>query len=175
MANKKNNAKDFFSSMPFWGWADDNGKDQWEEFKSGMEKLWKQQQEMQKAAEKAWKEQWDTFFSKLMDMEQTVADALPDEKPAAPGMPAAPVSPKELVEKAKEFQVKANAHVVEQAENMRKIRTKRRQQVKEIVTDAVNNVKANIEAVQPVPVKEEKAEEKPEVKTEENLTGMQEK
>ena len=37
-----------------------------------------------------------------MEMEQTVADALPDEKPAAPGMPVAPVSPKEFVEKAKE-------------------------------------------------------------------------
>ena len=59
MANKKNNANDFFSSMPFWGWADGNGKDQWEEFKASMEKLWKQQQEMQKAAEKAWKEQWE--------------------------------------------------------------------------------------------------------------------
>ena len=37
------------------------------------------------------------------DLQQTVADSLPDEKPSIPGMPTAPVSPKEFVEKAIDF------------------------------------------------------------------------
>ena len=116
MANKKNPAKDFFSAMPFWGWDEEEAKDQWKDFKSSVEKLWKQYEDMQKAAKKAWQEQWDTFFTQLMDIQQTVADTLPDEKASLPGMPA--TSPKEIVEKAKEFQQKANARAVEQADNM---------------------------------------------------------
>ena len=61
-------------------------------------------------------------------------------------MPAAPVSPKEVVEKAKEFQEKANAQVVEQADNAFERRMQRQQQVKEMVTDAVETVEANLDA-----------------------------
>ena len=148
MGNKKNWAMDFFPPMPDWGWDNDEQKEKWEEFKSNVGKLWDQYQDMQKAAEKAWKEQWETFFAQFLDMQQTVADTLPDEKAAVPGMPSAPVSPKEFVEKAKELQEKANAHVVERADAMVKYRRQRRQQVKEMVADAVQNVEDNLDAVE---------------------------
>ena len=101
MASKKNKAKDFFPPVPAWGWDNDEQKAKWEDFKSNAEKLWNQFEEMQKAAEKSWKQQWDTFFAQLMDIEQTVVDSLPDEKVSVPGMPVAPVSPKEIAEKEK--------------------------------------------------------------------------
>ena len=159
MANKKNPAKDFFSAMPFWGWDEEEAKDQWKDFKSSVEKLWKQYEDMQKAAKKAWQEQWDTFFTQLMDIQQTVADTLPDEKASLPGMPA--TSPKEIVEKAKEFQQKANARAVEQVDNMFKFQMDQQKQVKEIVTDAVKNVEDNLNDDEEKPVVEEPVVEKP--------------
>ena len=146
MANKKNKEKNAFPAMPGWEWDSKEQKAKWNEFKANAEKLWDQYEEMQKAAKKAWKEQWETFFAQLMGMEQTVADALPDEKPAVPGMPAAPVSPKEVVEKVKEFQEKANAQAVEQADNAFERQMQRQQQVKEMVTEAVETVEANLDA-----------------------------
>ena len=163
MANKKNPAKDFFSAMPFWGWDQEEAKDQWKDFKSSVEKLWKQYEDMQKAAKKAWQEQWDTFFTQLMDIQQTVADTLPDEKASLPGMPA--TSPKEIVEKAKEFQQKANARAVEQADNMFKFQMDQQKQVKEIVTGAVQNVEDNLNDDEEKPVVEEPVVEKPAKKT----------
>lgn len=159
MASKKNPAKDFFSAMPFWGWDEEEAKDQWKDFKSSVEKLWKQYEDMQKAAKKAWQEQWDTFFTQLMDIQQTVADTLPDEKASLPGMPA--TSPKEIVEKAKEFQQKANARAVEQADNMFKFQMDQQKQVKEIVTDAVQNVEDNLNDDEEKPVVEEPVVEEP--------------
>lgn len=159
MANKKNPAKDFFSAMPFWGWDEEEAKDQWKDFKSSVEKLWKQYEDMQKAAKKAWQEQWDTFFTQLMDIQQTVADTLPDEKASLPGMPA--TSPKEIVEKAKEFQQKANARAVEQADNMFKFQMDQQKQVKEIVTGAVQNVEDNLNDDEEKPVVEEPVVEEP--------------
>ena len=146
MGNKKNKEKNAFPAMPAWDWDNEEQKAKWKEFKANAEKLWDQYEDMQKAAKKAWKDQWETFFAQLMGMEQTFADALPDEKISVPGMPAAPVSPKEVVEKAKEFQEKANAQVVEQADNAFERRMQRQQQVKEMVTDAVETVEANLDA-----------------------------
>ena len=157
MAKKNNWMADFFPPMPDWTWDNEEQKAKWEEFKSNAETLWNQAQEMQKAAEKAWKAQWETFFGQLLDMQQTVADALPDEKPAAPGMPAAPVSPKEFVEKAKELQQNANERVMEHVETVRKNQKQRQKRMKEMVSDAVKNVEANLDAIQPA--KEEKAEQ----------------
>ena len=90
MGNKKNKEKNAFPAMPGWDWDSEEQKAKWEEFKANAEKLWDQYEDMQKAAKKAWKQQWETFFAQLMGMEQTVADALPDEKVSVPGMPAAP-------------------------------------------------------------------------------------
>ena len=145
MGNKKDKEKNAFPAMPGWDWDTEEQKAKWKEFKANAEKLWDQYEDMQKAAKKAWKEQWETFFAQLMGIEQTVADALPDEKVSVPGMPAAPVSPKEIVEKAKEFQETANAHAVEQANKAFDYRMQQQQKVKEIVTDAVQKVEDNLD------------------------------
>ena len=147
MADKKIAAKNFFPPVPGWDWNKGGQKKQWKKFKFGMGKLWDQYQDMQKVARKAWKAQWETFFAQLMDMQQTVADALPDEKADVPGMPPAPVSPKEFIEKAKEFQEKANAHAVEQADLIFEIQIQTQQQVKDTVSDVVENVEANLDAI----------------------------
>ena len=134
MGNKKDKEKNAFPAMPGWDWDTEEQKAKWKEFKANAEKLWDQYEDMQKAAKKAWKEQWETFFAQLMGIEQTV-----------PGMPAAPVSPKEIVEKAKEFQETANAHAVEQADKAFDYRMQQQQKVKEIVTDAVQKVEDNLD------------------------------
>jgi len=164
MGYKKNMAKNLFPHVPGWEWDKVAQKKQWKKFKSDMGKLWDQYQDMQKVSRKAWKAQWETFFAQLIDMQQTVADSLPDEKPAVPGMPPVPVSPKEFVEKAKEFQEKANAHAVEQADAVFEIQIQTQQQVKDAVSDAVEIVEANLDAIQPAA---EETEEKAEAKAEE--------
>ena len=161
MASKKNKAKDFFSPVPFWGWNEDDAKDQWKDFKSNVEKLWKQYEDMQKAAKKAWQEQWDTFFTQLMEIQQTVADSLPEEKASLPGMPEAPVSPKEFVEKAKELQEKANAHAVEQTNNLFNFQMEQQKQAKEIVTDTVESIEEDLDEKDEEPVVEEPVVEEP--------------
>ena len=135
--------KNLFPLM--FDWDKKEAKEEWKNFKSSLDDLWDQYQDMEKSAKKAWKEQWETFFAQLMGIEQTVADALPDEKVSVPGMPAAPVSPKEIVEKAKEFQETANAHAVEQADKAFDYRMQQQQKVKEIVTDAVQKVEDNLD------------------------------
>ena len=57
-----------FMPMPggaAWGWPgqSDNGREQWEDFKSKTETFWEQQRDMQKSSMEAAKEWWSTFFS----------------------------------------------------------------------------------------------------------------
>ena len=56
-----------FMPMPggaAWGWPgqNDNGREQWEDFKSKTEAFWEQQREMQKSSMEAAKEWWSSFF-----------------------------------------------------------------------------------------------------------------
>jgi hypothetical protein len=80
-----------------------------------------------------------------MEMQQTVADALPDEKVSLPGMPAAPVSPKEFVEKAKELQEKINRHAIEAGDRTFESVVRQQQHVKEVVSKAVDNVEEKLD------------------------------
>lgn len=141
---KKKKMEDFCLPMIGWGWNPGDQKDQWKEFKANMEKLWDQYEEAQKATREAWKEQWEKTFAQFMEMQKTVAETLPDEKPAMPGMPAAPVSPKEIAEKMVQLQEKANASAMEQDATLYDMRVKGRKQVKEIVKGAVDSVEASL-------------------------------
>ena len=145
MGNKKKMAKALFPLMYGWGWSKSERKKEWKDFRSSMEKMWDQYQDMQKSAKDAMKEQWEKFFPKLLEMEQTFADSLPDEKPSLPGMPTAPMSPKEFVEKVKEFQETANKHAVEQSDNAFDFHVQGQQQVKDAVTDAVDTIEADLD------------------------------
>ena len=128
--------KNLFPLMFDWDWDKKEAKEEWKNFKSSLDDLWDQYQDMEKSAKKAWKEQWERFFSQFMDMQETVADNLPDKKVSLPGLPASPVSPKEFVEKVKEFQETANAHAVKQADNMFDYRVQQQNQMKEMVSSA---------------------------------------
>ena len=156
--SKKPTMKDFFPMANDWGWSKKERKDQWSEFKGNMETLWDQYQDMQKAAKKAWKAQWETFFSQLMGMQQTVADAIPEDAPTLPGMP----SPKEFVKKVKEQQETVNAHAVEQTDKLFNVMVEQQQKAKEAIKDAVERVETTIEDRESA--KKEEKEDEPSVK-----------
>jgi hypothetical protein len=127
-------------------WDLNSYRNQWNEFKSSIDKAWDQFQEMQQKAQESWKEQWDTFFGQCIEMQKVFAESLPDEKIAAPGMPVPPLSPKEAVEKAVEFQKAANEQAVKQNDSLFDFHMKGQQQVKEMVTGAVKNVEETLDA-----------------------------
>ena len=151
---KKKLAKELFPLVYGWDLSKKERKEQWHDFKDNMEKLFDQYQDMKKAARKAKKEQWNTFFSQVMEMEQTVADSIPEDAPTPPGMPA----PKEFIEKVKEYQETANEHAVEQADNMFDLMVERQKKAKEAVTYAVQNVEDKIDEYQADDEEEKEAE-----------------
>lgn len=145
MGNKKKMAKALFPLMMGWGWTKSERKESWKDLKSNMEKLWDQYQDVQKTTKDAWKDRWEKIFPQLMEMQQTFADTLPDEKVSLPGLPTSPLSPKEFVEKMKKFQENAHSHAVEQREHFYNYVVERQQQVKDAVTDAVDQVEEDLD------------------------------
>ena len=145
MGDKKKMAKALFPLMYGWEWSKSERKEKWKDLRSNMEKMWDQYQDMQKSAKDAMKDQWEKFFPRLLEMEQTFADSLPDEKASLPGMPTAPMSPKEFVEKVKEFQEMANKYAVEQSDNAFDFCVQGQQQVKDVVTDAVDTIESDLD------------------------------
>ena len=145
MGNKKKMAKALFPLMMGWGWTKSERKENWKDLKSNMEKLWDQYQDVQKTTKDAWKDRWEKIFPQLMEMQQTFADTLPDEKVSLPGLPTSPLSPKEFVEKMKKFLENAHSHAVEQREHFYNYVVERQQQVKDAVTDAVDQVEEDLD------------------------------
>jgi predicted transcriptional regulator len=138
----------FLFPMMMYGWTEDDKesrKEQWKNFKSTMETFLDQVQEMQKTAMEARKEQWNKTFAQLMEMQDNFAANLPEEFPTLPGMPASPVTPKEVMNKVKDFQETVNKHAIEQADSRIEFIKKGQEQVKEIVTDAVKSVEEKAE------------------------------
>ena len=149
MGTKKQAAKVLFPLMVGWNWmSKEERKEEWKEFRSNMEKMWDQFQDLQKATKETAEKQWGKIFPQLMEMQQTVADSLSDEKATLPGMPSAPFSPKEFVEKAKEIQEKINEHAVEANNRAFEHIIQRQQQVKEMVTDAANDAEDTLDKVE---------------------------
>jgi len=137
--------KTFFPLLMAMEWDKEESKEKWKEFRGNAEKMWDQFQDMQKQAKKAQKEQWANFFAKFQEMQQTFADTLPDEKFALPGMPAAPLSPKEAMEKLKEFQETANNHAVAQDDSRFEYFMQNQEKVKESVSDAVDSIETKLD------------------------------
>ena len=163
---KKTLAKDLFPMPCTWGWSKKERKEQWKEFKDSMDTIWDHCKDMQKADRKAQKEQWNTFVSQFLEMEQTVADSIPEDAPTMPGMPA----PKEFIEKMKEYQETAHKHAMEQVDNALDLMAERQQKAKEALTDAVQNIEDKIDKYQsdddeeeekPAPVEVDEPAEKP--------------
>ena len=146
MGDKKK-MKEFMAYAPLLGWYGDKDecKKQWKDFKSGVETFFGQLQGIQETVIEARKEAWNKIFPKLLEMEDKVAEALPEQLPTPPGMPASPVSPKEVISKVKEFQETANKHAMEQADSTIDFVKKGQEQVKAVVTETVNNIEEKIE------------------------------
>ena len=147
MGDKKKAKKEFTDFAAMWGWPADKeeSKKQWKDFRSNMETFFDQLQDIQKTYVEAKKEAWNKIFPKIMAMQDKFADTLPEKLPTPPGMPESPVSPKEIAGKVKEFQEKANQHVVEQADAVIDFAKQQQEQVKTVVTEAVDNIEKNIE------------------------------
>ena len=146
MGYKKQMAKVLFPLMANWDWSSkEEYKKDWKKFRSNMDKMWDQFQDLQKASKDTARKQWEKVFPRFMEMQQTVADALPDKKVSLPGMPAAPVSPKEFVEKAKELQEKINRHAIEAGDRTFESVVRQQQHVKEVVSKAVDNVEEKLD------------------------------
>ena len=147
MGNSKKEMKGFKDFAEMWGWPVDKeeGKKQWKDFRSNMETFFDQLQDIQKTYVEAKKEAWNKIFPKIMAMQDKFAETLPEKLPTPPGMPESPVSPKEIAGKVKEFQETANKHAVEQADAVIDFAKQQQEQVKTVVTEAVDNIEKNIE------------------------------
>ena len=146
MGDKKK-AKNFMDYAALWGWPTDKDecKKQWKDFKSNMETFFEQLQGIQETVIEARKEAWNKIFPKILEMEDKVAEALPEELPTPPGVPASPVSPKEVITKVKEFQEMANKHAVEQADSAIDFVKKGQEQVKTAVAETVDKIEEKLD------------------------------
>lgn len=138
-------------------------KKQWEDFKSNMDTFFEQMQEMQSTSREAAKDQWEMFFDQMMQMEDTFISSLPEEAPSVPGMPPflkPPVSPKACMEKVQEFQKMANEHAVAQTDTFVDFCKQGQEQAKEAVSEAVEQMEANVDKAVENITEEKKAEEK---------------
>ena len=147
MGDSKKKMNDFMAYAPLLGLPTDKeeAKKQWKAFKKNAETFMDQLQDIQKTLLEARKEAWSRIFPKLIAMEQTYADNLPEEVPTMPGMPASPVNPKEIAGKVIEFQETANKNAMEQADAAIEIVKKGQEQVKEAVKDAVSAIEEKAE------------------------------
>jgi len=162
MSNMKKMMKTMWPIMPdMMDWGKRDPRKDWEEFKSNVDNIWDQYQEMQKAAKEAWKEQWTTFFNQCIELEKAFVSALPDQKAPVPGMPAAPLSPKEVAEKAVEFQEMANDQAVKQNDTVFDFHMKSQKKMKEAVDEVVKNVEENIDKQKEEAGSEEKKAKEP--------------
>ena len=147
--------------MPFpWNNQDSGeGNTACEDFGAGLMNAWKQANDVQKATMDGMKDQWNAFFENSMQMWDSIAETLPDELPALPGLPKPPVSPKKTVKQAKKLAEKVNKNLVEQADAVANIVTKQNEHVADMAATAGEIVKENMKAT--VATLKDKKEDKP--------------
>lgn len=180
MSKKKNTKKGFMPKFPAlppmpampadFSWFGkkvdkEECKDKWGDFKSNVENFWDQMRDMQNSCMDASREQWNMFFGQFLDMQEIFIAALPDETPSWIPAFLVPVSPRAFMEKVKAFQEMANAHAVEQADSFFDFCKQGQQQVKEAVSEAVENAETKVKEAEEAAEKEaeeaEKEAEKP--------------
>lgn len=142
MGDKKT-LKAFAAFAPLWGWSEDKDerKQEWKDFKANMETFLDQLQDIQETAIEAQKEAWNKIFPKFLEMEDSIAASLPEELPS----PVGTVSTKEVVDKVKEFQEKANKNAMEQAETAIEFCKQGQKQARTMVKDTVDTIEEKIE------------------------------
>lgn len=142
MGDSKKMKKAFAEYASQWGWPTDKeeSKKQWKEFQSGVETLFGQLQALQETVVEAQKDAWNKILPKLEEIQEKFTEKLPEELPTPPGMPASPVSPKEVAGKLKEIQKTVAKHAQEQADTVVEFCKKGQEQVKEAVKETVKNI-----------------------------------
>jgi hypothetical protein len=133
----KKTMKDFMPPVPVVEWPanKDERKEQWEGFKTNLGTFWDQMLEMQKTTVETWKEHWNKSFPLLMDMQDNLVSALPEE------IPASSMTTKDFMDKVKDFQEMTNKHMVAQAENYFNFMIEGQQKIKAMVMEAVDSIK----------------------------------
>ena len=109
-----------------------------------MDKMWDQFQDLQKASKDTARKQWEKVFPRFMEMQQTVADALPDEKVSLPGMPVDLLL--EFLRFFNEFfrRNRSSRHSGQRNLLIGKV-VRQQQHVKEVVSKAVDNVEEKLD------------------------------
>jgi acyl-coenzyme A synthetase/AMP-(fatty) acid ligase len=123
----------------------DKDVDKWvDDFDGNMLTFWDQFIDMQKSSIESSKAQWQQFFDKLIEMQDSFADSLPEEVPVMPGFPAFPVKPKYMMEQLKQFEKMSNDHLTEQADSVADFYIKSQEQTREMgerVSDEASDVR----------------------------------
>jgi transcriptional regulator with XRE-family HTH domain len=123
-----------------------------ENIKSTVKSAWMQKIDRKKSSADSRKEQWKKFFDYRMDLQDTFASSLPDDTSSLPPfMQLLPLSPKDLMERLKKFELMANEHIMEQADSFADFCIQGQQQFYDLVIAAMDNADAR---------KKEEAEEK---------------
>ena len=130
-------------------------KDEWKSFKSNVETLWDQLEDMQDSSVEATKEQLDILFDHTGKMEKSLIDSLPDEAPAA-FFPS-----KDVLKKRKEAREELNKYNKEQFDSFLDYAKKRQDKFREAVSDGVKDAEEKVKKKV-----EKKAESKKTVKKE---------
>ena len=104
--------------LPFDFSGDDEQKGaKAQEIKSNVKSACGKAIDMRKATVDTSMEQFSQFFSYMMDMQNGFAESIPEQLPTIPGMPAAPVSPKDIVKAIIEFEEMTNEFIVDQIDS----------------------------------------------------------
>ncbi len=125
-------------------------KDEWKSFKSNVETLWDQLEDMQDSSVESMKEQLDILSDHTGKMEKSLIDSLPDEAPAA-FFPS-----KDVLKKRKEAREELNKYNKEQFDSFLDYAKKRQDKFREAVSEGVKDAEEK--------VKKKKAEKKAESK-----------
>ena len=150
--------------MPFAPWGtpgkknsagDGENNTQKEKIKSTIKSAWTQRNDRKKSALDNRKEQWKQLFDYRMKMQNTFAASLPDDTSSLPPFAQSlPISPKAFMERLMEFEIMANEHFVEQADSFMDFLSRGREQVFDMVSEAMDRKEED------EPAKADGAEEK---------------
>ena len=105
-----------FPPMPFMQMSKTDK--QMDGFSDNIVTFWDQFIDMQKSSIESSREQWDELTDRIMEMEDTIMDSLPEELPTLPGFAPLPFSPKEMRKQWKEFEERSKEYFMDQADSL---------------------------------------------------------
>ena len=113
-----------FMSFPSFTEKNDDSND-------NMMTFWDQLIDLQKSSIESSREQWDEFTDKVMEMENTFADSLPEKFPTLPGFAPLTFSPKDVMKQWQAFEEKAKEQFMDQADSFAKMYIKNQEDARD--------------------------------------------